>query len=315
MSRASPACPTRPSRACSTICPNVRPDHPRPRRAGDRAAALQPVARGASTRHAPHPHDRPDLARSSGLRPDLDRDALQHRGPRRALLGRRRELARRRPGEHALARPVAAAPARRRHRAHRRRRRGARGRARTRSRHPADRRRGHRRDAARSSSRSTSTAARVPRCGTSSNSATRAILHLAGPPNAPDAIERIRGWRDELAANRLDVVEPPHGDWSAASGYELGPRARRRAGNGGVRGERSHGDRPALGPARTRSAACPRTSASSASTTFPEAGYLFPPLTTVRQDFAALGGLMMQKVLVAVEEPEAPPRTRRCRRS
>ena len=36
----------------------------------------------------------------------------------------------------------------------------------------------------------------------------------------------------------------------------------------------------------------------------PEAGYLYPPLTTVRQDFAALGGLIMQKVLVAVEDPE-----------
>ena len=36
----------------------------------------------------------------------------------------------------------------------------------------------------------------------------------------------------------------------------------------------------------------------------PEAGYLFPPLTTVRQDFARLGELIMQKVLIAVEEPE-----------
>ena len=35
----------------------------------------------------------------------------------------------------------------------------------------------------------------------------------------------------------------------------------------------------------------------------PEAGYLYPPLTTVRQDFEALGRLIMQKVLVAVEEP------------
>ena len=36
----------------------------------------------------------------------------------------------------------------------------------------------------------------------------------------------------------------------------------------------------------------------------PEAAYLSPPLTTVRQDFAALGGLIMQKVLIAVEEPD-----------
>jgi DNA-binding LacI/PurR family transcriptional regulator len=37
----------------------------------------------------------------------------------------------------------------------------------------------------------------------------------------------------------------------------------------------------------------------------PEAPFLFPPLTTVRQDFAALGALIMQKVLVAVEEPDS----------
>jgi DNA-binding LacI/PurR family transcriptional regulator len=37
----------------------------------------------------------------------------------------------------------------------------------------------------------------------------------------------------------------------------------------------------------------------------PEAAYLYPPLTTVRQDFAALGELIMQKVLVAVEEPDS----------
>jgi len=36
----------------------------------------------------------------------------------------------------------------------------------------------------------------------------------------------------------------------------------------------------------------------------PEAAYLYPPLTTVRQDFAALGELMMQKVLLALEEDE-----------
>jgi DNA-binding LacI/PurR family transcriptional regulator len=37
----------------------------------------------------------------------------------------------------------------------------------------------------------------------------------------------------------------------------------------------------------------------------PESAFLYPALTTVRQDFAALGELMMQKVLVAVEEPDS----------
>jgi len=48
------------------------------------------------------------------------------------------------------------------------------------------------------------------------------ILHLAGPPTAPDAAERVRGWRDELSERRLEIVDPVHGDWSAASGYRLG---------------------------------------------------------------------------------------------
>ena len=34
----------------------------------------------------------------------------------------------------------------------------------------------------------------------------------------------------------------------------------------------------------------------------PEAGYLFPPLTTIRQDFDLFGELIMQKVLIAIEE-------------
>ena len=48
------------------------------------------------------------------------------------------------------------------------------------------------------------------------------IIHLAGPPEAPDAIERIRGWRDEMSENRLEIGDVRHGDWSARSGYELG---------------------------------------------------------------------------------------------
>ena len=38
----------------------------------------------------------------------------------------------------------------------------------------------------------------------------------------------------------------------------------------------------------------------------PEAAYFTPPLTTVAQDFAALGALTMQRVLIAVEDSDAP---------
>ncbi|MBN9171821.1 MAG: LacI family DNA-binding transcriptional regulator [Microbacterium sp.] len=130
------------------------------------------------------------------------------------------------------------------------------------------------------------------------------ILHLAGPPSAPDAIERIRGWRDELAASRLEVVEPRHGDWSAASGYELGRTIDATPGTGLFVGN----DQMAIGvlsALRERGLRVPEDVSVVGFDDVPEAAYLLPSLTTVRQDFAALGGLIMQKVLVAGEGPES----------
>jgi DNA-binding LacI/PurR family transcriptional regulator len=130
------------------------------------------------------------------------------------------------------------------------------------------------------------------------------ILHLAGPPEYPDAIERVRGWRDELAANRLEVVDPLHGDWSPQSGYDL-------AGSLGVEPGMSvfvGNDHMAIGllsALRDRGLRVPEDVSIVGFDDVPEAAYLFPPLTTMRQDFAALGGLIMQKVLIAVEEPDS----------
>ena len=36
----------------------------------------------------------------------------------------------------------------------------------------------------------------------------------------------------------------------------------------------------------------------------PDTAYYSPPLTTVSQDFAALGALTMERVLIAIEEPD-----------
>ncbi len=34
-------------------------------------------------------------------------------------------------------------------------------------------------------------------------------------------MERLRGWREEIAAARALSTAPVHGDWSAASGYRI----------------------------------------------------------------------------------------------
>src|SRR5690606_18803712 len=48
------------------------------------------------------------------------------------------------------------------------------------------------------------------------------IAHLAGPARAADAVERVRGWRDELAERGLPVVDLVYGDWTAGGGYRIG---------------------------------------------------------------------------------------------
>lgn len=130
------------------------------------------------------------------------------------------------------------------------------------------------------------------------------IVHLAGPQRAPDAIERVRGWRDELAERRLEVVAPLHGDWSAASGYRLGAELDVEPGSA-VFVANDHMAIGVLSALRERGLRVPDDVSVVGFDDVPEAGYLYPALTTVRQDFAALGELMMQKVLVAVEEPDS----------
>jgi len=129
------------------------------------------------------------------------------------------------------------------------------------------------------------------------------ILHLGGPLENPDAIERERGWRDELIGRRLDIVEPSRGDWSAASGFEAARELDIQPGEA-VFVANDHMAIGLLSAFRERGIRVPEDVSVVGFDDVPEAGYLFPPLTTVRQDFAALGGLIMQKVLVAVEDPE-----------
>ena len=127
------------------------------------------------------------------------------------------------------------------------------------------------------------------------------ILHVAGPKNAPDAIERVRGWRDELAAQRLEIVPPVHGDWSAASGHRLGSELDIRPDVAVFVGN----DQMSIGlfsALRARGLRVPEDVSVIGFDDVPEAGYLLPPLTTVRQDFDAFGELIMQKVLITIEE-------------
>lgn len=131
----------------------------------------------------------------------------------------------------------------------------------------------------------------------------RRVLHLAGNGRAPDAIERVRGWQDEVVASGLEHIEPEYGDWSARSGYEIGGGWDIRRGDGIFAGN-DHMAMGLIAALRARGLRVPADISIVGFDDVPEAPYVYPALTTVRQDFAALGELIMQKVLLAVEEPD-----------
>lgn len=131
------------------------------------------------------------------------------------------------------------------------------------------------------------------------------VVHLAGPVEAPDSIERIRGWRDEMTANRLAVPAVHHGDWSAQSGYELGMALTEIQPGSAVFAANDYMALGLVSALAERGLRVPDDVSVIGFDDVPEAPYFLPPLTTVRQDFAALGALIMQKVLIAIEEPDA----------
>jgi DNA-binding LacI/PurR family transcriptional regulator len=133
----------------------------------------------------------------------------------------------------------------------------------------------------------------------------REVLHLAGPDGWTEADQRIAGWR--AASARLGLGEPEvlRGDWSSATGYRLG---RVIAEEGAPTAVFSANDQMALGVLaafRDAGVRVPEDVSVVGFDDIPEAAYFPPPLTTLRQDFAALGRGLMARVedLLAEREP------------
>jgi DNA-binding LacI/PurR family transcriptional regulator len=137
------------------------------------------------------------------------------------------------------------------------------------------------------------------------------VHHIGGPGNWHDARDRIAGWRQELRAAGAPLPEMPRGDWSARSGYEAG---RQLVARPEVTAVFCANDPMALGFLRAAAEAGRRVPEDISVVGFddvPEAAYFSPPLTTVRQDFGALGEgalhLLMSQITAGGEAPSPPP--------
>jgi DNA-binding LacI/PurR family transcriptional regulator len=137
----------------------------------------------------------------------------------------------------------------------------------------------------------------------------RDIVHLAGPQDWFDAVDRVAGWRAECAAAGVRPPDPIEGDWTADRGYQIGRELARAGAPSAVF---AANDQLALGLLRAFWEAGLRVPNDVAVVGFDDiegSAFFIPPLTTVRQDFAALGRLaitVLTDALAGVDNPWSP---------
>ena len=134
----------------------------------------------------------------------------------------------------------------------------------------------------------------------------RAIAHVRGPEPWTDAAERRRGWVEACADLGVDASVEVVGDWSPASGHRAGLELARRD---DVTAVFCSNDQMAMGLVHALSDAGLRVPDDVSVVGFddvPEAAHVVPPLTSVRQDFPALGRRIMTVVEALLAGEDVP---------
>ncbi|WP_422742425.1 LacI family DNA-binding transcriptional regulator [Micromonospora sp. WMMD754] len=134
----------------------------------------------------------------------------------------------------------------------------------------------------------------------------RTVAHVRGPINWFEADARVSGWLTELMAAHAPVPEVLVGDWSPRSGYEAGRRILERS---DVTAVFAANDQMALGLLRALEEAGRSVPGDISVVGFddlPESEFFHPPLTTVRQDFAAVGRRCIAEIVARIDGTSPP---------
>jgi DNA-binding LacI/PurR family transcriptional regulator len=139
----------------------------------------------------------------------------------------------------------------------------------------------------------------------------RTVWHVAGPQDWLEAEGRLIGWRATLQEAGAEVPPPLIGDWTPMSGYRAGQELAGKVSAGAARRNTPEvtavfvaNDQMALGVQRAFREAglsIPGQVAIAGFDDIPEAEFFAPPLTTVRQDFAAVGRASIRLLVDSVE--------------
>jgi DNA-binding LacI/PurR family transcriptional regulator len=138
----------------------------------------------------------------------------------------------------------------------------------------------------------------------------RHVVHLAGPSDWLEAQARLDGWRAACREAGLATPRPLHGDWSPRSGYRAAQRLLGRLHT--FTALFAANDQMALGALRAFAEAGVRVPQDVSVVGFddvPEAEFLHPPLTTVRQDFEAVGRACVELLTRAIEKTDGHEET------
>lgn len=139
----------------------------------------------------------------------------------------------------------------------------------------------------------------------------RAIAEISGPLSWNDARLRHEGHLAALSAAGLAPLASVQGDWSAASGYRAMQQLLTQAPE--LTAVVAGNDQMALGALRALREAGRAVPAQVSVIGFddiPEAAYFAPPLSTIRQDFSALGQQSADYLLSLIAAPQTPAHQR-----
>ena len=129
------------------------------------------------------------------------------------------------------------------------------------------------------------------------------VHHVAGPTDSFAATERERGWRDARAEAGEAALPALRGDWSADSGQQLAAELQ------SATAVFCANDEMALGLVHGLALAGRRVPEDVSVVGFDDvadAAHYLPPLTTVRQDFQALGLHAVTTLLDLIEDTAGP---------